>query len=321
MKLVNLMFFTLFIFTACHQEKTSHLELQTNPGTPTLVGDGLISTNLYERDIAIAADGKMLMYTLGDQKQNRRCLVSMKESNGKWSAPAVWPFSGKYQDIEPFLSVDGQQLFFASNRPLSQNNDRSDYNIWVSQLVNEEWQSPEPLSELINTEGDEFYPSVSQYGHLYFTASRGDGIGREDIFKSELVNGIYQQPVVLDSAINSAVYEFNAYITPDESMIIFSSFGRTDGMGGGDLYLSKKNGEGRWTTAINLGPGINSDKLDYCPFIDIPRNNFYFTSERIKMDTLKIMHTNDLLNIAHNSQNGFGDIYYLGMKSLEEKLK
>ena len=242
-------------------------------------------------------------------------LHSTTTSSPCWSEEIV-SFSGEFQDIEPFFSPDGSQLFFASNRPINSDSERKDYNIWVSKKENDTWGAPSPLSDKINTEGEEFYPSVSKDGNLYFTATREDGIGREDIFVSKYENGEYSDPMVLDSTVNTTAYEFNAYINPEEDLLIYSSFGRKDGLGGGDLYYSKKDENGNWTVARNMGAPINSEKLDFCPFVDYSNNNFYFTSERAKEFDQKINSLEELENISNNVLNGMGNIYRINMEKL-----
>ncbi|WP_321538323.1 hypothetical protein [Flavobacterium piscinae] len=39
-------------------------------------------------------------------------------------------FTGKYKDLEPFLSTDGLKLYFASNRPLTESGEPKDFDIW-----------------------------------------------------------------------------------------------------------------------------------------------------------------------------------------------
>ncbi|NJK96391.1 MAG: exo-alpha-sialidase, partial [Bacteroidales bacterium] len=166
--------------------------------------------------------------------------------------------------------------------------------------------------------GDEFYPSLSEKGNLFFTATRNNGIGREDIFISEYEKGKYTLPKPLPAEINSALYEFNAYISPKEDMIIFSSFGRDDCFGGGDLYISRKDGNGKWSQSKNMGKLINSDKLDYCPFVDWENRNFYFTSERMALDNKEVKSVNSLKQIANKTINGFGNIYQIGLDEIEK---
>lgn len=313
-----LILFLSILAIGCEEVKqeVTKLDLELATSKVELFGKGIVSTKLYERDIAISPDGKELIYSLGDYKQQKRCLVQIIKKEGKWGDPQLLSISGTYQDIEPFYAEEGRKLFFASNRPIEKGSKRTDYNIWYSERDGTAWSEPKALNEIINTEKDEFYPSLSRNGNLYFTASRQDGMGLEDIFVSELVDGVYQKAVALDSTINTKHFEFNAHINPDENLLIFSSFGRTDGYGGGDLYYSTKDKDGNWSLAKNMGEKVNSPQLDYCPFIDIERNNFYFTSERTEEIPSTINNLDQLKDFSNKTENGMGNIYSIGLKEL-----
>lgn len=295
----------------------SSIDIETTETRLTIFGENTISTPLYERDLAIHPQGNEIIYTLGDYKQQRRCLVVLNKENECWSKPKILPISGTYHDIEPFYANEGNRLYFASNRPIFNNSNRTDYNIWFSDRIEGHWSNPQPLDSLINTRGDEFYPSLSKNGNLYFTATRPNGIGKEDIFFSKNIDGTFLAPEPLPTEINTSLYEFNAYISPDENLLIFSSFGRNDDLGGGDLYISRKDDAGKWSTSKHLGAKINSNKLDYCPFIDWSNRNFYFSSERGTINNQTLSSVDSLLNYANSTLNGCGNIYKIGINQLE----
>lgn len=313
--LIGLLF--SMVLWSCKNEKEIHLDLTESPTELSIFGEDFISTELYERDIAISPNGNEIIYTLGDYKQRKRCLVQIRKENEKWGNPEILNISGQYQDIEPFYAENGNKLFFASNRPVDKNSDRKDYNIWFSERSGASWNEPIILSEKINTEQDEFYPSLSKNGNLYFTSTRKEGIGREDIFISKMEGGEYQESEVLDTTINTKYFEFNSFINQDEDLLIFSSFGRPDGLGGGDLYYCQKDKDGKWSEAKNMGKKINSKKLDYCPFVDIERGNFYFTSDRTQEDQSTLSTVDELKRFSNEIQNGMGNIYRIGIDELE----
>jgi hypothetical protein len=292
------------------------IDIESQADSLTLFAEDIISTSLYERDIAISPEGNEIIYTLGDYKQNKMCLVIVKKENGKWMNPEILPFSGQYQDLEPFFSVDGNSLYFASKRPIYGDSTRDDYNIWYTERLGDSWADPIALDTVINTRGDEFFPSISKNGNLYFTAERENGIGREDIFLSRFEEGKYSTPEPLPIEINSALFEFNAYVSPLEDVLVFSSFGREDGFGGGDLYISQKDQNDRWGESVNMGKLINSDKLDFCPFIDWENQNFYFSSDRLSNEIIEFKSVNSLKDFANNTLNGFGNIYKIGIDKL-----
>ncbi|NOS93805.1 MAG: hypothetical protein HOP30_17955, partial [Cyclobacteriaceae bacterium] len=214
---------------------------QSPPSAPALVGISQVNTFLNERDFALAPDGREIYFTISTPKSTFQTIVFCQRlKNGEWSAPKVPSFAGTYSDLEPAFSADGNTLYFASNRPL-EGKEVKDFDLWRVKRSSNGWEIPEHLGNTINTQADEFYPSITNSGNLYFTAQYKGGVGREDIYMAQFINGSFQKPVVLDTAVNSKMYEFNAFVAPDESYILFTSYGRKDDMGGGDLYLSVKD--------------------------------------------------------------------------------
>ena len=282
-----------------------------------------LNTALNERDMAISPDGMEMFYTVYLQSSGFHTIIHLKkDKTGKWSSPAVAPFSGNYSDLEPAFSADGQKLFFCSNRPNGLSTTKN-FDIWVVERRNGAWLQPSNLGPPINTGENEFFPSVAANGNLYFTAAYSKGPGKEDIYVSKWIDGKYSEPVALDSGVNSTLYEFNAFVTPDEKYIVFSSFGRKDDRGRGDLYISVKDENGTWRPARNL-TAINSERLDYCPFISFDRKTLFFTSERHSIpDAFPASRVTyeQLKRMFHQPQNGTGNIYQVSWDALVHTLE
>lgn len=270
-----------------------------------------VSSMLNERDLAISPDGKEIYYTVTSIGHGTQTIVWISYEKGQWGTPQIASFSGKYKDIEPTFSYNGKRLYFSSNRPLNVANKTTDYNIWYVERQEQFWSDPISVGEVINTEADEFYPSLAKNGNLYFTASYKNAKGKEDIYCAKWEGNAYQPPMSLTDSINSAGYEFNAFVAPDESYLVFTAYGRQDDMGGGDLYLSTKNARGEWTKARHLGKTINSNKIDYCPYISRDRKYLFFTSERQAAPTSEFRTYQDLKEKFESPQNGLGDIYWI----------
>ncbi|WP_460474060.1 hypothetical protein [Emticicia fontis] len=282
-----------------------------------------ISTGFSERDFAISPDGNEIFYTLQSPQGVFQTIIYCKKgANGTWSKPEIAPFAGKYSDLEPAFSADGKKIYFASNRP-TQGNEPKDFDIWVVSRENGQWGKAQNLGAPINTSEDEFYPSIARNGNLYYTAAYKTAIGKEDIFVSKFEQGKYTQPMPLDTAINSKTYEFNAFVSPDEDYIIFTSYGRKDDKGRGDLYMSIKDANGKWLPAQNLGM-LNSNRLDYCPYVSPDKKMLFFTSERINIpnaypgNPVKI---DDLYKAFTSPQNGTGDIYWVSFDAVIKGFK
>lgn len=233
------------------------------------------------RDLSISTDHSEIYFSIQSYTPRISAIACIKKIAGKWSNPEILPFSGKYNDLEAFLSPDGLKLYFASNRPLNDTGPTKDFDIWYVTRPGKKnaWSNPINVGSPVNTPGNEFYPAITNSGNLYFTLDSEATKGKDDIFISEFKNGVYQIPESLSFSINSESYEFNAWVNPDETVLIFSGYNREDGFGSGDLYISQKV-DGKWSPAKNLGAAYNSDQLDYCPFYDELNSCLYFTSRR-----------------------------------------
>jgi hypothetical protein len=273
------------------------------------------------RDFTISSTEDEAYFTAQSYLGELSVIITIKKENGKWSEPEIAPFSGKYQDLEPFLSPDGLRLYFVSNRPLSDHTAKpKDFDIWYVQREDQDskWSNPINIGSPINTENNEFYPCVTINNNLYFTSDASNSKGKDDIFFCEWENGHYLDPISMSDSINSEGYEFNAFVSPDESFIIFSGYNRENGFGSGDLYISFQNTDGTWAKANNMGSEINSDKMDYCPFMDMKTKTLYFTSKRSQLDYESNGFTSirDLLNKINKYENGLSRIYEVSIEEI-----
>ena len=236
--------------------------------------------------------------------------------DGKWSVPEVAGFSGQYSDFDPYFSADGKKLFFISNRPLQGTAPKADYDIWFVEKTKTGWSAPKNLGAPVNTEADEFFPAPAADGTLYFSAVREGGKGRFDIYRARLAGNKYGEPENLGE-MNSANSEADCYVAPDQSYLIFASYGRADGFGDGDLYVSFNQNE-RWTKAVNLGAAINSPAREYAPIASPDGKYLFFTSERGFQDSVppKPFSFGELEKFLRSIENGTGNIYQIEIRSL-----
>ncbi len=242
---------------------------------------------------------------------NLSTIVRVRNENQQWMHPEIASFSGKYHDIEPFVSHDGLTLLFASNRPKNKTDQSKDYDIWyvTRKTIQDQWSKPINFGSPINSERNEFYPSLATNGNLYFTANNTNSKGKDDIYISEYKNNKYQKPYSLSGSINSIGDEYNAFIAPNEMYIIFGAYKRPDSMGSGDLYISSKDKDGNWSPAENMGDKVNSKYMDYCPYVDTKNNILYFTSKRNRNDASDFKTIQNLLDSYNGYENGMSRIY------------
>ena len=271
---------------------------QKSPGNISKVFmDGIISTvENPEMCAAFTKDGKEFYFNR--QYKGFWTIFYTKEVDGKWTTPKPMPFSSNYTDRDFTMSPDGEKIYFGSNRPLREGGPTlKSLDIYVTiRSENDTWEQPTNLGKPINTqEFGENYPSVSSNGNLYFFSCRNDGLGGCEIYMSQFLNGQHLDPANLGPAVNSEMNDWDAYIAPDESYIIFSSQNREDTLGEQDLYISYRK-DGVWSKARNMGNRVNSSSDEICPSVSLDGKYLFFTTRR----------------------RGKADIFWISAKIIEE---
>jgi Putative lumazine-binding/WD40-like Beta Propeller Repeat len=250
-------------------------------------GPGVISTpNSGEAFGTLTPDGKEFYFTIHRDFARHRIVVSRLTSSG-WSSPQTLPISGTYNDREPKLSPDGKRLYFSSNRPITAGDTtrRRDLDLWFSdRRTDGTWSAPTHIQGA-NGPSNDFSPSVTANGTLYFISKRSGGIGKDslpyNVWRAEpldLAAGRWKPPVNAGPAINAG-FETNVYVTPNDSVMLVSRDGAPDTFGGDDIYLSRRSG-GAWQPMRHLPAPINSKEYDYGPLISPDGRFLFVTSHR-----------------------------------------
>ena len=237
---------------------------------PVVFAPGVISTG-DEFAPSFTPDGNTVYFTHGTPE-----IYFSKLVNGKWTGPKVAAFSGRWKDMDPFISPDGKQLFFSSYRPLSgppQDSMSTFAHIWyVDHISGDNWSAPHHLEAPVNLEGiDNYAPSVSRSGTLCFFSPRRDVNNKGKSYAAKWQGDHYDEPKVL--SLNGANGVRDPYIAPDESYIIFVS--------GNDLYISyHKNDE--WSAGQKLSSQVNNGDGNSSPCVSPDGNMLYYSANNAK---------------------------------------
>ncbi len=147
---------------------------------------------------------------------------------------------------------------------------------YTSKLVDGQWTQAIPLSEKLNSSGNEGAHTISPDGKtLYFTAcGREAGKGSCDIYMSQWYKGGWDYPVNLYE-MNSREWDSQPSISPDGKTIYFTS-ARNGGM---DLFVTHLQNNGDWSEPVALPATINTTGSEMSPFLHPDGKTLYFTSD------------------------------------------
>jgi tetratricopeptide (TPR) repeat protein len=157
-------------------------------------------------------------------------------------------------------------VYFHSGRPTHPEDTREDDNIWTIEWTGSGWAEPRAL------------PAPAD-GTVYFFTWRREGTRGDDIWFSRCIDGQYQDAERLFLPLNTDFIEYDPYVAPDESFLIFGS-DRPYGFGKSDNYICFRMQDGSWTSPKNLGQPYNSSSFDLCASGTPDGRYFFFASGR-----------------------------------------
>ncbi len=184
------------------------------------------------------------------------------------SLVAITPDPNEFVVVNRFPTGGGMERGFSTVR-------RSAFDIWTL---------PKPL------EIKDFYTLTSDVSLtmsfdgkiLVLSASRSDALGDMDLyvcFREE--DGVFSAPRHIGGWVNSFQRETTPFLSEDNRTLFFSS-NRPGGLGGNDIYMAKRLGDGwdDWTTPSPLVEPINSAADDSQPYFNMSTGQLYFSSKR-----------------------------------------
>lgn len=212
----------------------------------------------------------------GSSQASQKVIYTSQQRQGVWSTPAPAEFSGNHSDDDPFVSPDGRWLYFVSNRPIGDDDESRNANVWRYSLI--ERNHLEYVS--INSDSREYSPVVTTSGALYFASDREGGPGEGDLYRAAPDGSDFLAPQPLGPAFNTATGEWNLWVSADESEIVFEASSRpTNVSTPGDLYYSWHTPAG-WTHATPIEE-VNSRNSDLMPRLHPDGQTLFYTTAPI----------------------------------------
>jgi outer membrane protein OmpA-like peptidoglycan-associated protein len=217
------------------------LDIESEP----IVFSEELNSKFHESSAVFTKDGKTVYFTRNNfsgNKLNRgedgvsylKLFKSKLNQENTWTKPEELPFnSDNYSVAHPALSKDNKTLYFSSD--MEGTIGMSDI-FRVKLLEDDTYSSPENLGNLINTEGRENFPFVSDDGLLYFASDGHLGLGGLDVFVAVIKDkGELGEVFNLGRPINSNKDDFSFIINSKLRKGFFAS-NRGEGESSDNIY-------------------------------------------------------------------------------------
>lgn len=175
---------------------------------------------------------------------------------GIWEEVIPFTFNGvRYSNSWPFLAKDGKTMYFASNAP----GGYGGYDIYTSTYQNGTWSEPKNLGSRVNSAGNEISPFLEN-GVLYFSSDWHMGFGGLDIFKSQLVDGVWSKITNMGDGINGPQNDYSFIFDANKEQGYFTS-NRKGSRGNDDIYKVTFDGSFAFSPVTEASPSPITDTV------------------------------------------------------------
>ncbi|MBR6441308.1 MAG: PD40 domain-containing protein [Bacteroidales bacterium] len=196
----------------------------------------------------------------------------------------------KYNEMLPFLTVDGQTFYYLREMPASTERtfyarelERKQWYLYSSKRLNDTaFSKGVELPAPFNSGDPEGGVSVTADGsELYYSIIRNSGgYANSDIYcaRKDKSTGRWTVENCGPQVNGDRSWESQPTISADGKTLLFAS-NRKGGQGGIDLWRCHKLKNGDWSRAENLGSNINTDGNEKAPFLAADGRTLYFLSD------------------------------------------
>lgn len=326
----------LFFLASCRDNTTMQNSNNDYLGLPLpgiraeLFAKDIISTRLYERDIAVTPDGNEIYYTIF--LRDWSAIAVVKRAGGKWQPPQIASFARdtSVYCAEPALSSDGSRIFFLSNKPMDHGPQKpgwTEQNIWTCWRDKDgNWGTAVPLPPKINSDQGEFYASVTKNNVLYFHR-QDNATNHVILMRSDFRDGRFHDPEQLPAPVNDKGIIYNAFIAPDESCLFACISGRDSLPPGMEstYVVFIHNPDGSWSAPIDLIKALHLPCTNAISISISPDMKYlFFASDKrtVKYGSLEPgYNVSTLCDITGQPGNGNSDIFWLNWDEAKKTLK
>lgn len=175
---------------------------------------------------------------------------------------------------KPYLMPDNLVLFFVNTIQ------GKGQEVWWAVKKDNQWQPAAKFESKVNLGQNNFMAGANYDNSRMYVMNmiKDRRVEKCELFEVENINGMWNTPkrsVLPELNISGKFLDIT--VAQDENIMIISMESQ-DSQGKEDLYVSKKNEDGSWTTPMNMGKDINTEMSEIAPFLTDGGRTLFFAS-------------------------------------------
>lgn len=252
-----------------------------------------VNSSHHEAGPIISADGSKLYFWIKDHPDNtfgregsQDIWYTERDESGEWKEPVHLdkPLNEHRSNQVFTVFPDGKTLLIMGG------NGKNDKGFSFAYKSGDTWSSTQELDvdDFKKMNQGRFYGGCMDSDQkvliLYFSEKENSALS--DLYVSFRESGNkWTRPVKLGAPINTGRDEFAPFMGPDNKTLYFSSSRKDMGLGGADIYKSKRLDDSwmKWSKPVNMKAPINTRGFDAYFSID-EEGNIFTTSAGPKID-------------------------------------
>lgn len=253
-------------------------------GEPINLGPTVNATFCWQGEPSISSDGLSLYFAsnrLGGSGDSDIWVTTRPTGDDDWGEPVNLgrTVNSTAKEENPFISADGLELYFASNRK----GGYGGHDIWVTrrQTMGDSWGRPTNLGPTINTGMMDISPCVAADGlSLYLACYQRDREGCYDLFMTEraTTEDSWNEPVRLGPNVNFSYNDVVPSISAN-GLTLFYARGAVPSYAG-LCMTTRSTVSDFWNPTIGISSMFDSSNYDYAPSVSADGSILYFESCR-----------------------------------------
>jgi outer membrane protein OmpA-like peptidoglycan-associated protein len=255
-----------------------------------------VNTTFDETAPVIAANGKLYFSRRGDEHNKLGIgddIFLTHLENIAWSKPTKlgYPINNEAYNYACSIVPNSDKILLA-NTYSNLSGHTIAQGVSLAFQTDTVWQMPLaiPIKNFYSLKSNNDFRLSADGKSMLMALERKDTRGKNDLYFSQWIDGLWSEPINLGNMLNTSEDEFAPFLAPDLRTLFFASRGHA-GYGEADIFMSQRLDHTwqNWSKPVNLGLPLNSEFFEgYFNFFPGDTLSFFVSESEKKHDIFSV---------------------------------